>query len=137
MAIENNLILMVASVAVASILALACKLALYCIKERKISWRAIFRAMLTGGAPSSHSAFSASLATSVFLIEGFSLIFLVTLGFALVIVYDAFATRANIDRNFRQLDKSQKMRRIGHTFYEAVAGVIIGIIAPVILFLIF
>ena len=95
-----------------------------------------------GGMPSAHSAMVSALATSVGLREGFgSTIFVVTLAFALVIMFDASTVRRAAGLQATLLNQivdvvikehhlpTEKLREIlGHTRVEVFAGMLIGIV---------
>ena len=57
-------------------------------RRGEFSWYTLL--METGGMPSSHSAAVSSLAAAVWYTEGFTMLFWVTLVFALIIIRDAF-----------------------------------------------
>ena len=94
-----------------------------------------------GGMPSAHSAMVSAVATSVGLIEGFgSTIFIVTLVFALLVMFDASTVRRAAGLQARLLNQvvevmlkehhlpTQKLREIlGHTRMEVFAGMLVGI----------
>jgi hypothetical protein len=95
-----------------------------------------------GGMPSAHSAMVSALATSVGLHEGFgSTIFVVTLAFALVIMFDASTVRRAAGLQATLLNQvvdvvlkehhlpTEKLREIlGHTRVEVFAGMLVGIV---------
>ncbi|MEK6822257.1 MAG: divergent PAP2 family protein, partial [Nanoarchaeota archaeon] len=79
------------------------------VHAKRFLWRSFFQ---PGGMPSSHSALVSSLVTAVGFTEGLeSTLFIVTLVFALIVMYDAFGHH-NIKR---------------HTPWQVVAGTLIGI----------
>jgi acid phosphatase family membrane protein YuiD len=100
-----------------------------------------------GGMPSAHSAMVSALATSVGLSEGFgSTIFVVTLFFALVIMFDASTVRRAAGLQARLLNQvvevmlkehhlpTQKLKEIlGHTRMEVFAGMLVGVAIGVII----
>jgi len=95
-----------------------------------------------GGMPSAHSAMVSALATSVGLSEGFgSTIFVVTLVFAMLVMFDASTVRRAAGLQARLLNQivevivkehhlpTQKLREIlGHTRMEVFAGMLVGIV---------
>ncbi len=107
------------------------------IRAKKIKWKVIFA---TGGMPSSHSSFVLSIATSVGLVEGFtSSIFLVALGFAMIVFRDAFGVRRAVDNlsntingiiQEKKLGITQIFKIAGHTPVQAIVGAVVGIIIP-------
>jgi uncharacterized protein len=94
-----------------------------------------------GGMPSAHSAMVSALATSVGLCEGFgSTMFVVTLAFALVIMFDASTVRRAAGLQATLLNQivevvlkehhlpREKLREIlGHTRVEVFAGLFVGV----------
>lgn len=108
------------------------------LRTRRIDFR--YLASL-GGMPSAHSAMVSALATSVGLSEGFgSTIFVVTLVFALVVMFDASTVRRAAGLQARLLNQivevllkehhlpTRKLREIlGHTRMEVFAGMLVGV----------
>jgi len=94
-----------------------------------------------GGMPSAHSAMVSALATSVGLREGFgSTIFVVTLAFSMVIMFDASTVRRAAGLQATLLNQvvdvlvkqhhlpTEKLREIlGHTRVEVFAGMLVGV----------
>ena len=90
-----------------------------------------------GGMPSGHSTTVATLTTYVFLLEGFSLLFVVTLFFSLIVLRDATGVRRAAGRQAHVLNeliqkdhiKSKKLKELlGHTPKQMLAGVLLGMI---------
>ena len=98
-----------------------------------------------GGMPSSHSAFVCSIALSIGFVEGFlSSVFLLSLGFATVVVRDAFGVRRDVDmlRNTvndiikeKKVGVKQILKITGHTPVQVVVGSLMGIVIPLLLHL--
>lgn len=121
---------------IAAFLAQFIKVVTYVIQHKSINFK-IFTT--TGGMPSSHSAFVIAMATSVGLIEGFSSsIFALSLGFALIVMYDAAGVRrsagkmaASLNRIMAEVYKtpaSEKLKELlGHTPIEVLAGATLGV----------
>ncbi|MGM0603495.1 MAG: divergent PAP2 family protein [Bacillota bacterium] len=105
----------------------------------------------SGGMPSSHSAFVASLTTTVGLKYGFqSDLFAIVTVFSLIVTYDASGVRravgeqANVINNLirhlelrsyeedREIIKKDLKELIGHTPVEVVSGIALGIILALI-----
>lgn len=109
-------------------------------REKRIDWGAL---IATGGMPSSHATFVCSIATAIGFAEGFaSTIFLLSIGFAIVVVRDAFGVRRDVDMLAKttndiirkgKLSMKSIMKITGHTPVQVVVGSIIGIIIPIIL----
>ncbi len=108
------------------------------IKEKRFDFKWL---MSTGGMPSAHSAGVSSLATCVGLYSGFnSVVFAVTMIFALIIMFDAQGLRRMTGRQARLLNKlvediyvkheikqERLIELIGHTPIEVFMGAILGI----------
>ena len=110
-----------------------------------VNWRRTMRVdfhYLTslGGMPSAHSAMVSALTASVGLHEGFgSPIFVVTLAFSLVIMFDASTVRraaghqatllnqiVEVVRNQPHLPTEKLREILGHTRVEVFAGMLVG-----------
>ena len=99
----------------------------------------------TGGMPSSHSAGTVALATSVGLICGFdSVEFAIAAGYAMVVMYDAAGLRRAagktaaclnkiMDDFYKGVNPSPKLKELlGHTPFEVFVGTILGIVVAYI-----
>jgi len=114
------------------------------VREKRFNFRWFVG---TGGMPSSHAATVSSLATAVGLAKGFgSALFVVTLVFALIVIFDAQGVRRATGRQAevlnRMLDdiywkhKIQEDRLkelLGHTPIEVLSGIAFGIIVALLL----
>jgi len=108
-------------------------------KFRRFNFRWIFD---TGGMPSSHSASVAALSTTVCLYYGvWTMPFLITLIFTIIIMFDAAGVRRSVGRQATILNKmmddiyekgqvgdAQLKELLGHTPVEVFAGAFLGII---------
>lgn len=100
-----------------------------------------------GGMPSSHSALVSSLATTIGIKNGFgSPEFALGLFFALIVIIDAIGLRGFMSKQGNAINKLIKdlpdeleykydvmNERIAHTLFQAMVGIIIGIIIPIII----
>ena len=115
------------------------KFFIFTIKTKKVSFK-IFTT--TGGMPSSHSAGVMGLATSVGLISGFdSIVFAISIGFALITMYDAAGVRRAAGKTAACLNRMMddfykhdvqaiggKLKELlGHTPFEVIMGALFGI----------
>ena len=115
------------------------KFFIFTIKSRKVNFK-IFTT--TGGMPSSHSAGVMGLATSVGLITGFdSIEFAISVGFALITMYDAAGVRRAAGKTAACLNRMMddfykhdvqaiggKLKELlGHTPFEVIMGALFGI----------
>ena len=115
------------------------KFFIFTIKTKKVNFK-IFTT--TGGMPSSHSAGVMGLATSVGLIDGFdSVLFAISLIFAMVVMYDAAGVRRAAGKTAACLNRMMddfykhdvqaiggKLKELlGHTPFEVIMGALFGI----------
>ncbi len=97
------------------------------------------RPFQSGGMPSTHAALMAALTLSVWFLEGFSVLFVVTALIGLLIVHDAMGFRWEVARHSEALNamvRREEYRRVGHTPLEVVAGILVGGGAALALFLV-
>ncbi len=100
----------------------------------------------TGGMPSAHSAMVTGLATSIGLTDGFgSSVFVVALGLALIVMFDASTVRRAaglqasllneiVDELFKEHRLSERKLKelLGHTRLEVGMGAMIGILVAML-----
>ncbi len=123
----------IAAVLLAGFGAQLVKVILFLARHRRISWHDI---LVTGGMPSSHAAFVTSLATIIFLEEGASTAFAVSLVLALIVLRDAFGVRRSVGEEGKVIDtilRKLKLRTelhysFGHTPAQVLVGIIIGVV---------
>ena len=112
------------------------KLIIFWFKHKSLSWHDIF---VTGGMPSSHSAFVVSLATIIYLVEGTSTAFAISLVFAFVVLRDAFGVRRSVGMEGKAIEKLFKLNHLrskvhysmGHTPLQVVVGGFLGLVVSV------
>lgn len=130
------LIIPVCSWAIAQLL----KVIIVLIRKRQLDLRYL---VVSGGMPSSHSAFVSALATSVALIEGLgSVAFGISAILALVVMYDAAGVRQSVAKQSVVLNRiihELRLRRtmtelerdlrefIGHTSFQVIVGGLLGV----------
>ncbi len=120
------------------------KLIIDYIKHKKLNFKLLIG---TGGMPSSHTASVVALTVSVGLYDSFtSAAFMVSLGYCIVVISDAVGVRRAAGNQARILNMmlddlehhkygtNRLKELLGHTPFEAVVGVLIGILFPVIFF---
>jgi uncharacterized protein len=105
------------------------KIVTFSYKKGEFFWRA---ALMGGGMPSGHSALVASLCTAVGLSQGFgSAIFIVTLVFSIIVVYEALKEKKIVAGFLKVIakknPKKELLDELGHTSMEVIAGIAIGI----------
>lgn len=117
------------------------KLIIYWFRHRTLSWRDL---IVTGGMPSSHAAFVISLATIIYLEEGLSTAFAVSLVFAFVVIRDAFGVRRSVGEEgivINQILKKVKLKTqahfaLGHSPLQVAVGSLIGFIVALLVYFI-
>lgn len=115
------------------------KLLILFFRHKTLSWHDL---VVTGGMPSSHSAFVVSLASIVFLEEGVSTAFVISLVLALIVLRDAFGVRRTVGMEGKQIEKLLKLHKLkskfhysmGHTPLEVVVGALIGMLTSIGIF---
>ena len=90
-----------------------------------------------GGMPSAHSAFVSAIAASIFLLQGVSILFAVSLAFSIIVLRDAVGVRREVGRHAEILNKLNKGKRlnekVGHTLSDILVGIVIGVLAALII----
>ena len=117
------------------------KLIIYFFRHRSLNLRDI---IVTGGMPSSHSAFVVALATAVYLEESTSTAFVVALVLAFIVLRDAFGVRRTVGEEglllteiLRKLKlKTNTHIALGHTPLQVLVGAIIGLVVTVGVYLV-
>jgi hypothetical protein len=113
------------------------------VKNRKFRFNLY---SLPGGFPSSHSATSIALASSVGMVSGFdSAVFAVAAIFAFFIIYDARVIRGaagkqaqSLNRIIESLEEEaedvEKVKEVlGHTIFEIITGGLIGLLVAILI----
>ena len=111
--------------------------------KKRFSWQ---RAFGYGGMPSSHSALVGSLATVVYLQEGLSLSFGISVILALIVMRDAIGLRGYLSRHGRIINKLIKDLpneeeykypvmevTIAHTITQIITGAVLGIVITLLI----
>ncbi|MBI5392707.1 divergent PAP2 family protein [Candidatus Woesearchaeota archaeon] len=113
----------------------------------------------TGGMPSSHSALVTALTFSLFLYQGITPLFVVSLVFSAIIIRDSFGVRKSVGdhsmtlnqiilminkqwkerKNTRQMKTKLDVVSVikGHTLLQVIIGISFGIIIPLLIHYIF
>lgn len=100
-------------------------------KHKTLKWHDL---IVTGGMPSSHAAFVVSLVTIVYLIEGVSTGFAISLVLAMIILRDAFGVRRTVGEEgvvLSDIMKKLKIKKkthfaLGHTPLQVLVGSLLG-----------
>jgi uncharacterized protein len=112
------------------------KIIIFWFKHKTLSLRDL---VVTGGMPSSHSAFVVSLATIIYLQEGTSTSFAIALVLAFVVTMDAFNVRRSvgeegmvIDKILKKVNMKTKMYyAMGHTPLQVLVGSLLGLLVGI------
>ena len=97
--------------------------------------------VVTGGMPSSHSAIVTALVVSIFLTEGVSTLFVVSIVLAAITIRDALGVRRTAGEEgkfINRLINTLKLKvkplhySLGHTPIEVLVGVIIGLLSGLV-----
>ncbi len=107
------------------------KIIIYWFKHKSLTFHDLF---VTGGMPSSHSAFVVSLATIIFLEEGVSSSFVIALVLAMIVLRDAYGVRRSVGNEGKAIQKLFRLHHIssndhyamGHTPKQVLIGSLIG-----------
>ena len=113
-------------------------------KEKAVDFSRIF---MSGGMPSSHSAFVTSLSTVVGIDRGFhSTEFAICIVFALIVMYDASGVRRAVGKqaailnkivedlqNRKHIEHETLKELVGHTPKEVILGAILGVVVGVLM----
>ena len=131
--------------AAAWLIAQSIKVALGVFTEKRFNFRWFVG---SGGMPSSHAAWVASLATSIGITYGFdSALFAITVIFTLTVMFDAQGSRLATGRQAeilnkmlddiywkKKLDEDKLKELIGHTPVEVFAGAFLGIVVSLLFY---
>ncbi|HLC97483.1 MAG TPA: divergent PAP2 family protein [Candidatus Nanoarchaeia archaeon] len=118
------------------------KIILYWFHHKKLSWHDV---VVTGGMPSSHAAFVVALATILYLQEGTSSTFAVSLVLAFIVIRDALGVRRSVGQGGKEIQRLLRLHKLksrfhyslGHKPEEVVVGALIGIAAALSVYLFF
>ena len=110
------------------------KLIIYFFRHKTLHLRDL---VVTGGMPSSHSALVVALFTIIYLEEGASTAFAISLVLALIVVRDAFGVRRTVGEEGLVLShvisklklKDKTHIAMGHTPLQVVMGAIMGLMS--------
>ncbi len=115
------------------------KLIILWFRHKTLTFRDL---VVTGGMPSSHSAFVVSLATIVYLVEGTSTTFAISMVLAFIVLRDAFGVRRTVGEEgivINQIIKKIKMSKathfsMGHTPLQVLVGSLMGLVVSLLVF---
>jgi uncharacterized protein len=101
-------------------------------KTKRLEFSHLF---IDGGMPSSHSSFVSALSTAMVIVEGITMLTLITLAFSSVIIRDSFGIRLEVGKQKKILERldpedarKEKLKREGHTILQVCAGILFGVI---------
>ena len=115
------------------------KLLIFFFRHKSLSWHDL---VVTGGMPSSHSAFVVSLASIVYLEEGLSTAFVISLVLAMIVLRDAFGVRRTVGMEGKQIEKLLRLHKLkskfhysmGHTPLQVVIGATLGLASSLLVY---
>ncbi len=118
------------------------KIILFWFKHKCLSLHDI---VVTGGMPSSHAAFVVSLATAIYLQEGATTFFAISLVLTFVVIIDAFNVRRSVGEEGMVIDqilhkiklKTRMHYALGHTPLQVLVGALIGVIVALAVYIFF
>lgn len=109
------------------------KVLIFSWKKKRIFLKAAF---MSGGMPSGHSALVAALSTAIYISQGFTPLFVVTLIFAALVVYDVLLKKRVIAGFLAALaekhPKKHLLDELGHGSVEVLFGLFIGILGVLV-----
>ncbi|MBI2582150.1 divergent PAP2 family protein [Candidatus Woesearchaeota archaeon] len=116
------------------------KLIILYFRHKSLTWHDL---VVTGGMPSSHSAFVVSLSSIIYFVEGLSTAFVISLVLALIVLRDAFGVRRTVGMEGKQIERLLKLHKLkskfhysmGHTPLEVIVGALIGLGVSMLVFL--
>jgi len=116
------------------------KILIYFAENKKLAWKDI---VVTGGMPSSHSAFVTSLATIIYLMEGITTSLVISLVLAAIVIRDAFGVRRSVGEEGLMLSKIAKNLKLhkklhyamGHTPAQVLVGGVLGVVIAYLVYL--
>lgn len=112
------------------------KIITFSYKKGRIFLNAAF---MGGGMPSGHSTLVAALSTAVGLSQGFdSVIFLVTIVFSILVVYETMVTKRVLADFLKLLaekhPRKSLLEELSHSLVEVIAGIAIGVVVVLIFY---
>ncbi len=111
-------------------------------QEGLVGWNRVFKEMLSfGGMPSTHSLTVTALTVSLYLSQGLTLLTFSVFVFSVFVIKDAVGLRGAVQKHAEVLNKKveevELTERIGHTPLQAFIGVVLGVIIPLLVWLLF
>ena len=109
------------------------KLILLWFKHKSLTLHDIF---VTGGMPSSHSAFVVSMVTIIYLMEGVSSTFVISLVLAMIVIRDAYGVRRSVGNEGKEIERLLRLHKVsskfhyamGHTPKQVAVGSVLGFV---------
>ncbi|MBW2963316.1 divergent PAP2 family protein [Candidatus Woesearchaeota archaeon] len=116
------------------------KILIYFAENKKLAWKDI---VVTGGMPSSHSAFVTSLVTIIYLVEGITTSLVISLVLAAIVIRDAFGVRRSVGEEGLMLSKIAKNLKLhkklhyamGHTPAQVLVGGVLGVVIAYLVYI--
>ncbi|MFP4112007.1 MAG: divergent PAP2 family protein [Candidatus Woesearchaeota archaeon] len=136
---ENYTTIIFYSVIITAIISQLIKFTTESIIAKKALYKVLAR---NGGMPSTHSALVSSLSSSIFIFEGLSTGFIISLVFGIIVIVDAMGVRREAGEEATLINKIMKKEHMrakslnelmGHTPLQVVTGIALGIIISLII----
>jgi hypothetical protein len=112
------------------------KIVYYSTKDKKLNLKVLFS---DGGFPSAHSSTVSALTTTIAIVDGFSLLFVISFIFSVIVIRDATSIRREAGKHAVLLNKILKEKKLkedlGHGWMDAIFGIIIGFIISIMFFM--
>jgi len=114
------------------------KLFIEMLKTRSFQTRKLLE---YGGMPSSHATLVTALCSSIFIVEGFTVSFIISLALSLLVVRDLITIRHRVDHALQETTHLSKLLNksvdqpalLSHSPLQIVVGILLGIIVPFLL----
>ena len=115
------------------------KILIYYFRHKTLTIHDLF---VTGGMPSSHSAFVVSMVAIIYLVEGISTAFVISLVLAMIVLRDAYGVRRSVGNEGKNIEKLLKLHKVkskfhyalGHTPAQVLVGSLIGLFVSLFVF---
>ncbi|MFH0869848.1 MAG: divergent PAP2 family protein [archaeon] len=109
-------------------------------QEKRFDWKFLLH---DGGMPSAHTTAVVALVMGIFLEEGISILFVVTAVLALIVMNDAIKVRWITGEQSKAINRlaagkkefSVLEEKVGHTPAEVLVGATIGVLVPVLVYI--
>jgi len=129
---SNNVLL---SAGFAWLVAQGIKLIIDIKNKKPYSWSWIFD---SGGFPSSHTSTVVAMTAAIYLDNGVSNLFVLSMILMFIVIQDSYKVRYQVGQHAKLLNKLKKsklLESIGHTPKQIIGGVVVGLVVSIIIYL--